>query len=82
MECNVATGDTTGTGLLGTFSDKREAVRSALATPACLGAGGTAVVASNRPPPFTAFSVLPSMDFQAPSDDNADLFEFSSDAEQ
>ena len=79
---NVATGDTSDPGSLGSFSDKRKTVRSVLATPVSLGAGSKAVVEPNLLPPFMAFSVLPSVDFCAPSDDSADLFDISSDAKQ
>ena len=57
-------------------------MRSALVTPVCLGAGSTAVIELNLLPPSTVLSVLPSADFEAPSDDSADLFDISSDAKQ
>ena len=57
-------------------------MRSALATPVCLGKDSKAVIEPNLLPPSTAFSVLPSVDFEAPSDDGADLFDISSDAEK
>ena len=82
MGYNVLTGDNSDRSSLGSFSDKRKMVRSATATPVNLGADSKAVIEPNLLPPSTAFSVLPSVDFEAPSNDGADLFDTSSDADK
>ena len=79
---NVLTGDNPDRSSLGSFSDKRTMVRSATATPVNLGVDSQVVIAPNLLPPSTAVSVLPSVDLEAPSDDGADLFDISSDADK
>ena len=78
---NVPTDDNRDRSSLGSFTDKR-AMGSAIATPVNLGLNSQDVNASSLLFPPMAVSVLPTVDFEAPSDDGADLFEFSSDAKK
>ena len=78
----MATKDTTKFGIFGKFYKKELAVASALATPARSEKGETAITGSHHPPPCSAFSVLPSTHSQqALSNDNANLFASTSDAD-
>ena len=79
---NVPTDDNRDRSSLGSFSDKRAMVRSATATPVNLGVDSQEVIAPTLLPPSTAVSMLPSVDFEAPSDDGADLFDLSTDADK
>ena len=63
------------------FSEEGSAVKGILKTPASSGKGGAATIASHHPPFHSAFSVLPTTDTAALSDDDADLFDSNSDLE-
>ena len=69
------------TATFGSFSEERFAVQGALATPASSRGGGTGTTSSLRPPLHSTFSVLPTIDTPALSDNDADLFDSNSDPE-
>ena len=73
--------DARGLDIFGDFSQKRLAVASALATPARSESAVAPATSSLRPPAHQAFSVLPLLDLQAPSDDDDDLFSSPSETE-
>ena len=67
-----------GFDIFGDFSNTRLVVASALATPTRSEAAGAATTLPLRPPAHLAYIVLPSVDSQTLSDNNADLFSSTS----